>query len=60
MVTPMLNATETNGFIFFFGQDDWSGFSSSRIQTHSNADSRAQSLETLPPGTSSPEHQCVM
>ncbi|MCJ8730332.1 hypothetical protein PDJAM_G00183200 [Pangasius djambal] len=31
-------------------KDDWSGFSSSRIQAHSNADSRAQSLETLPPG----------
>ncbi|KAK3554037.1 hypothetical protein QTP70_019150 [Hemibagrus guttatus] len=30
--------------------DDWSGFSSSRIQGHSNTDSRAQSLETLPPG----------
>lgn len=31
-------------------KDDWSGFGSSRIQAHSNTDSRAQSLETLPPG----------
>uniref|UniRef100_A0A672MUL9 Polypeptide N-acetylgalactosaminyltransferase 2-like n=1 Tax=Sinocyclocheilus grahami TaxID=75366 RepID=A0A672MUL9_SINGR len=31
-------------------KDDWSGINSNRIQSHSNADDKAHSLETLPPG----------
>ncbi|KAI2657793.1 Polypeptide N-acetylgalactosaminyltransferase 2 [Labeo rohita] len=31
-------------------QDDWSGIHSKRIQSHLNADDKAHSLETLPPG----------
>uniref|UniRef100_A0A8C2KSE0 Polypeptide N-acetylgalactosaminyltransferase n=1 Tax=Cyprinus carpio TaxID=7962 RepID=A0A8C2KSE0_CYPCA len=31
-------------------KDDWSGINSNRVQSHSNADDKAHSLETLPPG----------